>query len=207
MKPQPHNQLSLYSPRGQRLYLDEAERGRFLKALEQADERTRLLGLVLFYTGCRLSEALELTPEHIRVVEGVTVFRTLKRRRRMIMREVPIPKTIIGPPLKKLQAASGLRIWPWHRVTAWRVIKAVMLDAEVRGMQASAKGLRHGFGVHAIRSGIQLNLLQKWMGHAQLSTTAIYANVIGAEEWYIASRMWANAYATDAFNPHWTRKR
>jgi len=33
--------------------------------------------------------------------------------------------------------------------------------------------------------------LQKWLGHAQLSTTAIYANAIGKEEQDIAARMWA----------------
>jgi integrase len=35
-----------------------------------------------------------------------------------------------------------------------------------------------------------LNLVQKWLGHAQLSTTAIYANAVGAEEKDIAKRTW-----------------
>jgi integrase len=34
------------------------------------------------------------------------------------------------------------------------------------------------------------NLVQKWLGHAQLSTTAVYANAVGAEEKDIARRMW-----------------
>jgi integrase/recombinase XerD len=33
--------------------------------------------------------------------------------------------------------------------------------------------------------------VQKWLGHAQLTTIAIYANAIGAEEQDIARRMWA----------------
>jgi integrase/recombinase XerD len=48
-------------------------------------------------------------------------------------------------------------------------------------------GLRHGFGVSA---GIPLNLVQKWLGHAQLTTTAIFADATGAEEKDIARRMW-----------------
>jgi len=55
---------------------------------------------------------------------------------------------------------------------------------------ASPKGLRHGFGVAAVSAGIPLNLMQKWLGHAQLTTTAIYANAVGAEEKDIARRMW-----------------
>jgi integrase/recombinase XerD len=52
------------------------------------------------------------------------------------------------------------------------------------------KGLRHGFGVPAVSKGIALNMVQKWLGHSQLTTTAIYANAVGEEEQNIASRMW-----------------
>ena len=41
------------------------------------------------------------------------------------------------------------------------------------------EGLRHGYGIHAIGKGIPLNMLQKWMGHAQMETTSIYANAVG----------------------------
>jgi site-specific recombinase XerD len=65
-----------------------------------------------------------------------------------------------------------------------------MNAAALEGIQASPKGLRHGFGVAAVSAGIPLNLVQKWLGHAQLSTTAIYADAVGAEEKNIAARMW-----------------
>jgi len=39
-----------------------------------------------------------------------------------------------------------------------------------------------------------LNAL-KWLGHAQLSTTAVYANAVGAEEKGIARRMWGDGQA------------
>jgi site-specific recombinase XerD len=60
-----------------------------------------------------------------------------------------------------------------------------------KGPHASPKGLRHGFGITAISKGIALNMLQKWLGHAQLSTTAIYADAMGKEEQSIAARMWS----------------
>ena len=58
------------------------------------------------------------------------------------------------------------------------------------GPHACSKGLRHGFGVQAVSRGIALNMVQKWLGHAQLTTTAIYANAVGEEEQSIAARMW-----------------
>jgi integrase/recombinase XerD len=45
-------------------------------------------------------------------------------------------------------------------------------------------------GVDTVNRGIALNMVQKWLGHAQLTTTAIYANAVGEEEQSIAARMW-----------------
>jgi integrase/recombinase XerD len=52
------------------------------------------------------------------------------------------------------------------------------------------KGLRHGFDVRAVSRGIAVNMVQRWLGHAQLTTTAVYANAVGEEEQSIAARMW-----------------
>jgi site-specific recombinase XerD len=52
------------------------------------------------------------------------------------------------------------------------------------------KALRHGFGVAGTQSGVPLNIIQRWMGHARLDTTAIYTNAVGDEERALAKRMW-----------------
>lgn len=71
-------------------------------------------------------------------------------------------------------------------------LSEVMEAAEIAsGPHRCPKGLRHGYGVHAIASGVPLNMLRKWMGHASMETTAIYANALGAEEQGIAARMWS----------------
>jgi integrase/recombinase XerD len=44
--------------------------------------------------------------------------------------------------------------------------------------------------VHAASQGVPLNLIQRWMGHAQLTTTTIYLEAMGAEEKSFAARMW-----------------
>jgi len=41
-----------------------------------------------------------------------------------------------------------------------------------------------------IPAGIPLKLVQKWLGHAQLSTTPIYADALSAEEKNVAARTW-----------------
>jgi site-specific recombinase XerD len=54
------------------------------------------------------------------------------------------------------------------------------------------KGLRHGFGVNTVQSYVPPHLVQRWLGHASLRTTAIYADVIGPDERGFAERMLTN---------------
>ena len=129
-------------------------------------------------------------------------FESLKKRKRGVYRAVPVPPKVLdmlemvhGLKDKKKKAAGGKEkapppLWDFGRTTAWKKVLAVMAVAGVKGPQATPKGLRHGFGVAAIQAGIPLNLLQRWLGHAQLTTTAIYANAVGPEERNIAARMW-----------------
>lgn len=99
-----------------------------------------------------------------------------------------------APDLRKVQRRKdrgrAVQLWTWSEATAWRKIKEVMEAANITGVQASAKGLRHGFGVAAVQASIPLNLVQRWLGHAQLSTTAIYAEAVGQEEYDLVARMW-----------------
>ncbi len=70
-------------------------------------------------------------------------------------------------------------------------MNTMMIDAGIsEGKHRSPKGLRHAFGVNAVVKGVQLNMIMKWMGHADISTTAIYADAIGKEEAEIAKKMW-----------------
>ena len=51
---------------------------------------------------------------------------------------------------------------------------------------------RNRLHLDAATSGIPVDMIQKWLGHAQLSTTAIYADAVGKEEQDIAERMWGS---------------
>jgi site-specific recombinase XerD len=77
-----------------------------------------------------------------------------------------------------------------HRATAWRTVKLTMSRAGISGPMSSPKGLRHGFGIRAASRGVPPNLIQRFMGHASFTTTAIYLDAVGAEERQFASRMW-----------------
>lgn len=189
----------LFHSDGSRKYLTQDERQAFLTAATQFPHTVRSFCSVLTYTGCRLAEALALTADRVDLGASRLTFETLKKRKRGVYRTVPVPPDVVTMLdfVHNIRRAQGrrdrgrsLRLWAWSPVTAWRYVKAVMQAAEIRGTQASPKGLRHGFGVAAVQARIPLNLVQRWLGHAQLSTTAIYAEAIGQEEHDIAARMW-----------------
>jgi integrase/recombinase XerD len=195
----PPSGMQLHTADGARKYLTAAERGIFLRAAEQDDRQVRTLCITLAYAGCRLSEALALTADRVDLAAGVLMFESLKKRRGGIFRAVPVPPALLEAldlvhGIRELQSqhskGRSVRLWPWSHMTGWRAVHAVMETAGLAGPDASSKGLRHGFGVAAVTAGIPLNLVQKWLGHAQLTTTAIYANAVGAEEQDIASTMW-----------------
>jgi integrase/recombinase XerD len=189
----------LFHRDGSRKYLTHDERQTFLMVAAQFPHDIRSFCHVLTYTGCRLAEALALTADRGALAASRLTFETLKKRKRGVYRTVPVPPEVVTMLdfVHNSRHAQGrrargrsLRLWSWSPVTAWRHVKAVMQAAGIRGTQASPKGLRHGFGVAAVQAHIPLNLVQRWLGHAQLSTTAIYAEVVGQEEQEIAARMW-----------------
>lgn len=176
---------SLLTSTGQRKYLNAAERARFVAAANDHPDKARLLCLTLLWAGGRLSEVLALKQERISLDEGAVIFRTLKKRDQIAFRQVPVPRSLITALSDRKEP-----LFPWQRTQAWAVVKSVMQDAGISGPQATARGLRHSFAVHAVTRGVPLHLIQRWLGHTKLETTAIYSQALGPEERRIAERMW-----------------
>lgn len=190
------NEMRLYAHDGSRLYVNESERVAYIKAANGLPPLVRLFCLTLVYTGCRLSEARNLRSEHFQIDERRVSIHTLKRRKSGCIRELPIPDELVEA-FNASRSDHGKRGFlfskttrPPARTVSYRWVKGCMAQAGIEGSQACPKGLRHGFGIHATRCGVQLHMLQKWMGHASMNTTAIYATALGPEEAEIAGRMW-----------------
>jgi len=181
---------ALYDAEGGRKYICAIEHRRFLDAANRAEPATRAFCRLLAFTGCRISEALSLTPARLDDGTQRVIFLTLKRRKR-VFRSVPIPRALMSE-LHGLCAghAPDAPLWSWTRQTAWRHVKAAMAMAGIAGSQATPKGLRHGFGVANAEHNVPPALTRRWMGHASLETTAIYQQVMGREELAFARRIW-----------------
>ena len=141
------SEASLYARDGARKYLNLDERGRVIAAVEVMRRDQALFALTLAWTGARVSEVLALTPASFQIERGIVALRTLKRRKHSV-REVPIPPELMSA----LDSAFGLlsaqrnppategHLWPWHRVTAWRIIKGVMARAGIEDAAPARAG-------------------------------------------------------------------
>ena len=189
--------MKIHDDSGQRLYLSESERAAFIEACYKLPNPQKSFCLLLVYTGCRISEARNLRCEDFLYHEQMVLFRTLKRRDEKHFRYLPLPAAVATTIETQRLAHDKSRKYIWSetaypppRIKCYRWVKRAMNDLGIKGPRASPKGLRHTFGAHAIDNGIQLHILQRWMGHANIETTSIYTNVLGDEERKLASKMW-----------------
>ncbi len=182
---------SLFDRTGNRKYLVARERQSFVAAAVAEGGAIGAFCLTLAFTGARISEVLALTANRVDAADEAIVFETLKQRKKRIFRAVPVPRVLI-PVLTMYGTGKDGRLWPWGRTNAWKIVKAVMRKAEIAESLCKPKALRHAFAVEAGQKGIPLNIVQRWLGHARIETTAIYASAIGDEERNLARKAWSS---------------
>ena len=147
------------------------------------------------------------------IAEQALLFRSLKKRkidrggreRAPQHRAVPVPAALIESLDLVFNLRAGQRreanrdtlLWNMSRPTARRLIKRVMTRANIRGRQATGKGLRHGglrhgFGVAMVTAGrpLPIHALSQLMGHASTKVTEIYLQMVGEEQRRLVMEAW-----------------
>jgi integrase/recombinase XerD len=153
--------------------------------------RYRICLSTLYSCGLRLSEGINLKVEDIDSDRGFLAIRQSKGNKD---RNVPLPE-------KTLQLLR--QQWVEHRNDTWIFPSVVhgKIDAEKpigkSGVQtafrkalkaagihkkASVHTLRHSWATHLLEAGVNLRLIQVWMGHSTPSTTSIYTHLTQAAQ-------------------------
>lgn len=94
--------------------------------------------------------------------------------------------------IQRLGKQAGEPIFTRHLATAWRMVKRVMKRANIKGKQATCKGLRHGFGI-AMLSGekpLPIHIVSQLLGHSDTATSEIYLQAVGEEKHTLVMQAW-----------------
>jgi site-specific recombinase XerD len=144
---------------------------------------------LIYACGLRLGEACRLAPTDIDSARGVVIIRNAKGA---TDRQVPIPPAIV---------ALLREFWKTHRNQRWLfpaescghrcgspserhiplggVQKAFQLARKAARIQKAAHchTMRHSYATHLLEAGINLRMIQEWLGHRSPMTTSVYTHM------------------------------
>ncbi len=148
--------------------------------------RDRAMLELLYGTGVRVSELVDLDVDRVNMLAGTLLVRGKGDKERVVpMGEYAIealqsylrsgrPALARGKPSKALFLnRRGKRI---SRQAVWKILKAYASRAGLRE-SISPHMLRHSFATHMLEGGADLRAIQELLGHADISTTQIYTHV------------------------------
>jgi len=141
---------------------------------------------LLYATGIRVSELIDINIKDINVSTGI-----LNCRSKSAKRVIPIYDTAVKCISKYINTVrhlivsdkSGQALFVnlnGNRLTRqgfWKIIKKYSEQAGIK-KDITPHTLRHSFALHLLENGAQLKDIQEMLGHADISSTQVYANIL-----------------------------
>ena len=153
---------------------------------EPLGHRDRAMLELLYATGLRVSELINITQSQINFNQGVLRIVGKGDRERLIPlgeeAQRWIREFIDGPRMEILLERQTDYLFPTRRgdrmtrQAFWHIIKRYAEKANIRS-KMSPHSLRHAFATHLLNRGADLRVVQLLLGHSDLSTTQIYTHV------------------------------
>jgi site-specific recombinase XerD len=169
--------------------LDEAEITAILAQPDRSKiegQRDHVLLAVLFNTGARIQEALNLSPQALRLESPFQVRLFGKGRKDRICPLWPETVELLKALLKRKPrredervfvnrygnplGASGVRFKLKEYVAA-----AAKQVPSLAGKRVSPHRFRHATAVSLVAAGVDVTVIRSWLGHESLDTTNVYA--------------------------------
>jgi integrase/recombinase XerD len=148
--------------------------------------RDRAMLEVLYATGLRVSELVNLRQNQVNLNQGVIRILGKGNRERLIPLGEEAMRWIAdfssGPRGEILLDRQTDYLFPTRRgdrmtrQAFWHIIKRYAARAEI-SKELSPHTLRHAFATHLLNHGADLRVVQMLLGHSDLSTTQIYTHV------------------------------
>lgn len=153
---------------------------------EPLGHRDRTMLEVLYATGVRVSELINLKISQINLNQGVLRIVGKGDRERLIPlgdeAQEWLKEFMDGPRIEILLERQTEYLFPTRRgdrmtrQAFWHIIKRYAKKANI-AKHLSPHTVRHAFATHLLNNGADLRVVQLLLGHSDLSTTQIYTHV------------------------------
>ena len=153
---------------------------------EPLGHRDRAMLELLYATGLRVSELINLKQSQVNFNQGVLRIIGKGDRERLIPlgdeAQRWLKEFIDGPRMEILLERQTDYLFPTRRgdrmtrQAFWHIIKRYAAKAGI-DKKLSPHSLRHAFATHLLNRGADLRVVQLLLGHSDLSTTQIYTHV------------------------------
>jgi len=175
-------------------YLTEAQVNALTKAFQDwydgsTEGRRRQRGrywltyLVLRFTGARIGEVLLLNDTtDVNFREAEIRMPTLKRRQ-LVYRQVFVPQNVTAEIATYLAEFPEMRgkVFKIYQSNFRRTFYERAKEAGIPKKLAHPHILRHTRAIELLRAGVPVTIVQDQLGHAYLTTTAVYLRISGQE--------------------------
>lgn len=170
----PSERLKQYTtPKGKPDFLTLKEIKKLFSVIEN---KTHLAVFnLLFWTGMRIAEAVNLTWDDVDFKEMVIKVRSKKtwHTKDYKERHIPIHPELV-PHLEHLKKVNSEKVLPYKYPTVEHLFQKY---SQKSGIRVSPHLLRHSIATALASMGISPQVIQKILGHSNLSTTMIYAKM------------------------------
>ena len=141
---------------------------------------------VMYATGIRVTELIDLNIEDVNFDLGVIKCRNAKKTRNIPLYPAALKAlgiylrdvrpVMVADPLEKalFVNVNGGRM---SRQGFWKILKYYQTKAGIE-KEITPHTLRHSFAVHLLENGADLGSLQELMGHSDISSTQLYTQMV-----------------------------
>ncbi len=160
------------------------------KVLEEAKRRgyrDYLIVKTILYCGLRVSELLSLTRENLLEVKGRKVLKIVGKGGKE--RFIPLPKELAEELIEFSKKASEGRLFP----LSYQGVRYIFNKIQERtGVRLHPHKLRHTFATILVDKGVDIRVIQAFLGHASPITSARYAKVRDEVMFKVAEEVFGN---------------
>lgn len=148
--------------------------------------RDRAMLELLYATGIRVSELIDLEITDVNIAAGIVRCRGHERERVIPLYPAAVralkeyiefirPQMLASPDISNLFVnVSGERM---SRQGFWKIIKTYQIKAKIE-KTITPHTLRHSFAAHLLENGADIHAIQEMLGHADISSTQVYSQLV-----------------------------